>query len=401
MFTPTHPLSRMEFIALMAMMSAATAFSIDAMLPALGQITADLRPVDPNSTQLIITSFVLGLGIGTLFSGPMSDSFGRRPVILWSSLIYALSCAAAYWAQSLEAVLAWRVAAGLAAAGPRVCVMAIIRDRYEGRGMARVVSFVMMVFTLVPAVAPMVGAGVIYLSDWRGIFVAFVIFALVYASWFGLRQPETLPPERRRPLRIAPLWAATREVLSNRSALTAILALACAFGILFGTISSVQPIFDQTFGRADSLIYWWAIIAVLAGGASVLNARIVMRLGMVRIVGVVMAVEMGLSLALSGLWLVAPEAFFAPFLLWQWSVFALGGLCIGNLNALALQPMGHIAGLAASVITALATVLGVVIAAPLGLAFDGTPLPLMLGVGAAAGVAALLMRSLPSEAREA
>lgn len=400
---PAQALSRPEFIALMAMMSAAVAFSIDAMLPALPQIGADLAATDPNAAQLVITSFVLGMGLGTLITGPLSDAYGRRPVLLCGAGLYAIGCGAAIFTQSLEGLLLTRVVAGLGAAGPRVCVMAIIRDRYAGRGMAQVVSFVMMVFTLVPAVAPLVGASIIALSGWRGIFAAFVLFAAIYSLWFALRQPETLAPENKRPFRLKSIAFASVEVLTNRLALRATLAQGCAFGMLFGTLSAIQPIYAQVFDRADSFPWWWALISLLAGSASILNARIVMRLGMHKIVTTVMVVEVAISLAIAALWLTHPglDVFFVAFLIWQLSVFAMAGLCIGNLNAMALQPMGHMAGLAASVVTALATVIGVVIAAPVGLAFDGTPLPLVLGIAAAATLAWAALQGLPPEENNA
>ena len=378
----------------MAMMTAGTAFSIDAMLPALPQITADLAPLDPNNTALVIATFVLGLGLGTFFAGPFSDAWGRRRVVLGGSILFAAACGAALFVQSLEALLITRVLAGLGAAAPRVCVMAIIRDRFEGRQMARVTSFVMIVFTLVPAIAPVIGLGLLAISGWRSIFAAFVVFIAIYATWFWLRQPETLTPQRRRPLRWSLLIAALRETLTNPVTRQAILVQACAFGMLFGTLSSIQPIFEKTFDAADSFVWWWVPIALLAGLASVLNARIVVRLGMLKIVVWTMAAELILSLAAVGLWFATPGLFFWVFLIWQLSVFSMAGLCIGNLNAIALQPLGHIAGMAASVVTSLATVLGALIAAPIGQAFDGTPLPLMTGVAIAAALAHLLLRGL-------
>ncbi len=391
-------LGQVEFVALVAMLFATIAFSIDAMLPAFPEIAAELTPADPNRAQLILTSFVLGMGLGTALAGPISDAFGRKPVILFGALLYILGSALAAGAQSLELVLAARVVQGLGAAGPRVVSLAMVRDLYSGREMARIMSFAMMVFTLVPAVAPMLGAGIIALVGWRGIFGAFVLFAIVSGLWLALRQPETLPPAARRPLSAGPLAAAARDVLGRRSILTAIAVQTLGFGALFATLSSTQPVFDTTFGRADGFPFWFAGIALVSALGSLLNARIVMRLGMRRVVTGTLAVQVAVSGAMAvATWAAAwPEALaFPAYLLWTTGVFFMAGLTFGNLNALAMEPVGHVAGMAASLIGSVATVASVFIAAPIGLMFDGTPLPLVLGVLACSAVGWVLMRTLP------
>ncbi|MDT8855798.1 multidrug effflux MFS transporter [Paracoccaceae bacterium Fryx2] len=395
----TRPrLSSTEFIALIAMLFATIAFSIDAMLPALPEITRELTPLIPNRAQLIITSFVLGMGIGTLVVGPISDSVGRKPVILGGALLYCAGALAAWAAPTLETMLLARLVQGLGAAGPRIVSLALVRDLYKGREMARVVSFAMMIFTLVPAVAPLVGTVIIAGFGWRGIFPAFIAFSAVSMLWFMLRQPETLPPETRRPLSARPLWLALREVMTHRVVLTAIAVQTLVFGCLFGTLSSTQQIFDVSFGRGAGFPFWFALIAVLAGSASFLNAVLVVRLGMRRLITVTLAAQIGMSALMAvmtwgGYW--PPALAFPAYIAWTTGVFFMAGMTLGNLNALALEPMGHIAGLAASVSGAIATVLGVALAAPLGLAFDGTPVPLAFGVAVLAALGFGLMRTIP------
>jgi DHA1 family bicyclomycin/chloramphenicol resistance-like MFS transporter len=377
-------LSMPEFIALMAMLAATIAFSIDAMLPALPRIGAELSPGSPNAAQLVVTSFVLGMGIATFAVGPLSDALGRKPVMLGGAALYCAGAALGAVSDSLEMLLAARVVQGMGAAGPRVVAQAMIRDLYAGRGMARITSFVMMVFTLFPAVAPLIGAGIIAVSDWHGVFWSFVAFSLISAAWLALRQPETLPPGARRPFRPHALLAGAREVVAHPAVRRAMIVQALIFGGLFATISSVQPVYEVTFDRAASFPLWFGAVALIAGSASLLNATLVMRFGMRYLLRRALALQAGLSFAVASAWaggLLPPDLRFPVFLLWQVGSFALAGLTIGNVQAIAMEPMGHRAGMAASVISSVATVGAVALAAPIGLAFDGTPLPLTLGVG--------------------
>ena len=404
MSAPTRPLSKPEFVTVIAMCFATIAFSIDAMLPALPEIAATLTPEAPNRAQLIVTAFVLGMGIGTFVTGPISDALGRKPVILGAAALYVAGAALAWRSQTLEALLVGRLIQGLGAAGPRVVAIAIVRDLYSGRAMAKIMSFVMTVFIVFPAVAPLMGAAIIAVAGWRAIFLAFVVFSVVSVTWLVARQPETHPPEARRPLRLGTLAAAVAEVLASRTVVIATAAQALAFAMLFSMISTVQPVFDLAFGRAESFPVWFAGIAVFAASGSLLNARLVERLGMRRIATTVLGMQAVAALAVSALlWsgVLGRGGEFAVYVAWTASLFLLVGLTMGNLNALAMEPLGHIAGLAASVIGAVATVGAVAIAAPLGLAFDGTPLPVALGVGACAAAAFGLLQLLrdPAPAR--
>jgi len=391
------PLSQGEFIALTAMLFATIAFSIDSMLPALPQIALELVPEAPNSAQLILTSFVLGMGVGTLFAGPLSDAFGRKNTIMAGAALYSLAALAAYFAPTLETVLAARLVQGLGAAAPRIVTLAMVRDLYRGRDMARIMSFTMMFFILVPAIAPMMGQVIIAGFGWRGVFLAFLVFAAVSMVWLGLRQPETMPVENRRPLAIAELWEALKEVLSHRVIVMSVVVQTLVFGCLFGCLSQIQPIFDQVYGRGDRFPQWFALIALASGLASITNARLVGRLGMRYLVRTTIGVQALVSLAVLAAFAggMVPEAaqFYVCFA-WMISVFAMAGLTIGNLNALAMEPVGHIAGMAASVTGAIATVGAVLLAAPLGLAFDGTPVPLMFGIALFANLAWLMTRGL-------
>ncbi len=375
-------MSRPEFIALIAMMFATVAFSIDSMLPALPEIGAELSPHDVNRAQLILTAFVLGLGLGTFFSGPLSDTFGRKPVILAGSVIYVIAAAIAWASTSLELLLLARVVQGLGAAAPRTVGVAIMRDLYSGRAMARMMSIAMMIFTIFPAFAPLMGAGIIALIGWRGIFLAFILFALISMLWMTLRLPESLPQDARRPFSARPLWAAIGEVLRNPTVRLSIMVQALALGMLFTMLVMVQPVFDVIFGRADSFPFWFGAVALVSGSASVLNAAVVVRIGMRRIV----TWSMAAMIALGGIVLIVSQTaipndlYFAVFVGWQCSLFFMAGTTLGNLNAIAMEPMGHIAGMAASVISSISTVAAASIAAPVGLLFNGTLWPMAMGI---------------------
>lgn len=386
-------MSRAEFIALIAMMFATIAFSIDSMLPALPQIGAELSPDDVNRAGLILTAFVLGMGIGTFFTGPLSDAYGRKPVIFVGSLIYIAASFVAWASSSLEVVLAARVVQGLGAAAPRIVAVAIMRDLYSGRIMARMMSIAMMIFTIFPALAPMMGAGIIALVGWRGIFLAFILFSLITVGWMGLRLPEPLAVHARRPFRAPLLWGAILEMLRHPTVRLSIMVQTLALSILFSLLIMVQPIFDQIFERPDSFPFWFGAVALVSGSASVLNAAIVVRIGMRRIVTWTLGVQIVLSGLVMGL-LILPlsaNASFAVFIIWQCSIFFMAGTTLGNLNAIAMEPMGHIAGMAASVIGGISTVLAAAIASPVGLLFNATLWPLAIAIFTMSCVGFVLM----------
>ncbi|MGZ3215913.1 multidrug effflux MFS transporter [Paracoccus sp. T5] len=386
-----------EFIAMLAFLFATIAFSIDAMLPALPDIAADLTPDNVNRAQLILTSFMAGMGLGTLFAGPISDALGRKRTITLGFGLYIIATIAALYADSLELLLAARFVQGLGAAGPRIVGLALVRDLYEGREMARITSFVMMIFIMIPAVAPTLGAAIISVAGWHGVFLAFIAFAVTGALWLNIRQAETLPPAARRPLRVGTLMAAAREVLSDRQVMLATLILTLGFGQMFGLLSSAQQLFGETYGKGENFHLWFALMALLSGSGTVLNATFVMRFGMRRIAKWAYVMQTIVSAVVLALLLtdVLPQALrFPAFFFWATSVFFMAGVTFGNLNALALQRMGHIAGMAASIIAAISTLAAVAIAAPVGLLYNGTAIPAVTTTLICSGFAWLLMRGL-------
>ena len=384
-------MGRAEFIALMAMMFATIAFSIDAMLPALPDIATELTPEDPPRAALILTSFVLGMGIGTFFSGPLSDAFGRRTMMFLGASLYITSAAVAWVSQSLEVMLLARLFQGIGASGPRVVCIAIIRDLFSGREMARILSIVMVIFTLVPAFAPAMGVVIIEFAGWRSIFVAFVVFSLISVIWLGIRLPETIPVENRRPLKLPLIIDAVRQMFAHRVVRLSILVQTLSMGMLFSLLVLIQPTYQYVFDKLDSFPYWFGAIALSSALSSFLNAVLVMRFGMRRLITIALAGQILLSAVVLAFFNFAPVGGFAVFAVWQAFVFFQAGLTIGNLNAIAMEPMGHIAGMAASVIGAVSTVLAALIATPAGLMFDGTIRPLVGTVFVLACIAFTLM----------
>jgi MFS transporter, DHA1 family, multidrug resistance protein len=397
---PSKQIGSVEFVALQATLMALVAFSIDAMLPALPGIAAQLSPANPNRAQLIVTSFVLGLGIGTFFAGPISDAYGRKPVIMAGFGLFMFGAALATFAQSLEMLLAARVLQGIGAAAPRLVPLALIRDLYSGRQMAQMLGLTTMIFMLMPAAAPAFGTLIIGGFGWRGVFASFIVFSIISVLWLALRQAETLPVENRRPLQPRVLWQGLCEVLSHRTVIFCTAVMTMGFGILFGTLSSTQQIFDLSFGRGQTFALWFGAIALLSLPAGFVNSRLVGRWGMRRMVTATflshLAVTLLVLLLIQGSFL-SKDGAFAAYVIWAISVFWMANIAFGNLNAIALTPLGHLAGMASSIVIATSTVLAVGVAAPLGLLFDGTPVPLLSGVAVLLMLAIGLMLLMPKD----
>ena len=326
-------ISTPEFIALMAMLVATVALSIDGMLPALPHIAAQLSPESPNQAQLILSSFVVGMALGTFFMGPLSDSFGRKRIIYFGAGLYVLSAAVCMIATSLETMFIARLLQGIGAAGPRVISHALVRDLYSGREMARISSFIMVVFALVPAMAPLIGAGVMLAFEWQAIFAVFIVFVVVSTSWMGLRITEPITAQNRVPFRFRSFNLAVIEILSLAIVRTAILTLVFSYAVLFTGLLLIQPVFDHFFDRAASFPVWFALIAVCAASASFVNAMLVMQLGMRRLVSAAFRVQVVWSFSMLLLLyagLISGPLGFGLFVFWVFGIFFQAGMTMGN-----------------------------------------------------------------------
>ncbi len=394
---PETQISRGELVALLGMLTATVAFSIDAMLPVLPDIAASLVPDAPNQVQLVIATFIIGMGLGTLLAGPLSDTFGRRPIAVFGAGLFIAGALLGAIAPNIETMLVARTLQGFGAAGPRIVAVAITRDLFSGRQMARIVSFVMIVFTLVPVLAPSLGAAISWAFGWRTLYLSFVVFSLVSITWLLVRQPETLPPDARRPFRLRSIWFGAKSIAANRQVMLAIGSQTLIYAMLFIALMTSQQIFDFSFDRGASFPLWFGLCAAISATASLINASIVVRIGMQRVVAWSLTIQIAISVAfISTLTLLdlSDNLAFAAYFIWLISVFYMAGLGIGNLNAVAMEPMGRIAGLAASIISATATITSILIAVPISLAFDGTPLPTALGILCVAVVSLAMARRI-------
>ena len=385
-------ISTAEFVAIMAMLVATVAISIDGMLPALSIIADELTPLRPNNAQMILSFFVAGMAAGTLIVGPLSDSFGRKPIIYYGASLYIFSSAVCVLSPSLEVILISRFLQGVGASAPRVVAQALVRDFYKGREMARISSFIMIIFALVPAIAPLLGSFVMLAFNWRFIFLMFIAFVAVSTIWMTFRIDESVTKEKRIEFNLKQVVLAFKEVLSNQMILTSIITLVFAYGILFIGIFLIQPVFEQVFNRAATFPYWFATIALLAASSSYVNARLVRKLGMRMLTSIAFRAQVCFSaLVFLVYWLgyFQGQFGFFCFLFWMFSIFFQAGLTMGNLTALAMEPVGHIAGTAASLVSAIATIGSVLLAAIVGQFFDGTPAAMIAGVALFATLGAI------------
>ncbi len=386
-----------EFVILMAAAMSLAAFSIDAMLPAMGIIGHDFALADSNDTQFIVILLFAGIGIGQIFYGPLSDAIGRKPAFGIGLLLFLFGSIIAWQATEFYILLLGRFIQGLGAAGSRVVSRAIIRDLYSGRTMAKIMSLIMSIFILIPAIAPTVGQAILWMGHWRSIFLAFIVFGLLTLLWLHWRLPESLEPGQRRAFTFRSLWAGIKEVFTNPASFYYGLCSGLTFGSLVGYLNSAQQIFQGYFKTGDRFAFYFGAIALSIGAAALFNARIVERYGMKSIITKALIALATLSLTfliymlnLESLANVHLGIFLAYIIL---SFFCLG-LSFGNFNALAMEPMGHMAGLASSVIGSLSTFVSLAVGTLISQLYNDTLLPTTLGFLLLSLMAMGLMRRL-------
>lgn len=376
----TRELSYRELVALLAAMMALNAVAIDVFVPALQDIGAALGVGDVNRRQLVISSYLVGFGGAQIVYGPLSDRFGRRPVLFAGLGIYIAAAFAAIFASTFEVLLALRTLEGVGAAATRVIAVSVARDRFAGRQMAKVMSLVMTVFLVMPIFAPNIGSLIMVHGTWQELSVAVFAFGLAVLVWAAVRLPETLAPENRRSLEPARVLETFRLVLGNRVSLGYTLGTMLIFGALFGFVSQAEQVYTGIYGLGATFTLYFSLVAVFMSLSSFTNSRLVERFGMRRLSHAALVGFAGLNaLHLTLAWLLGGSTPFWLFLGLLVPTFCLFGFIATNFNALAMDPLGHVAGTASAVLGSMQTLGGGIIGGLLGYAYDGTVMPLLGG----------------------
>src|ERR1700726_2473027 len=375
----THrPMGFPEFVIVIASIMALNPLAMDMMLPALPTIGSTFQIVPANRPQEVLSTFLIGFGVGQFVMGPLSDRFGRRPVLLGGMTLYAVASVLAIAAPSFETILLARALQGLGTSATRVIATSIVRDCYAGRRMASVMSLAMMVFIAVPVIAPSFGQAVMLLTQWRGIFVVLMLYGVLALIWSALRMPETLPMSERKSLAVPDVLGAFRQTVTNRQTLGYALAAGCVMGALFAYVFCSQQVFTGIYGLGHYFPIAFAAIAVGTAIAGFLNARFVGRLGM-RVISHGALVGF---VVVAGTMLVGAKMEMLPLPLFMalaaLMMFAFG-LMFANFTALAMEPQGHIAGTASSLYGSITTLLGIGIGTVIGQDYDGTLVPFATG----------------------
>lgn len=376
-----------EIVALLAAFMAINAFALDTMLPALPAIGRDLGIADANQRQWVIVAYTFGFGSSQMLWGPLSDRFGRKPVMAWGLSLYCLFALACTLATDFTLLIASRILMGAAGAVSRVLVIAIVRDLFEKEEMARVMSLTFMVFMVVPVIAPSVGIAILSVAEWRWIFAALGLWGLGVLLWGQWHLPETLHPEYRRALDLGAIRRASLRALRDRLSLGYTLALTLVFSVLIGYLASVQQMLSVTFERPDALGWVFAAIAAPMGFASWANSRIVTRYGLRRVGHSGVIVFTLASLAHLG-WDLAYGSSLASFIGFMAVTFTAFAFSTSNFGTIAMTEMAPIAGTASSVQGTIGTIGGAMIGGLIGQSFDGTAMPFLFAA-AACGSAAL------------
>lgn len=387
MFKPAMP-GRAEFIALIASIMMIVAFAIDAMLPALPAIGESLGVADETRRALVISAFTIGFGVAQLFVGTISDRYGRRALMLVSLVAFAMMSVVAAAATSFTLLLAARAAEGIGAAGARVLATSVVRDRFEGREMAQVMSLAAAVFMAAPIIAPFMGVAVLAVAPWPWIFIVLALVGAAIFVWVLFRLPETLPVAARRPISLVGIADSARVVLSDRQSVGYTIANTGMTVAIMGFLTSVQLIFANTFESADLLPYGFAIMAGSMAVASVVNSRIVMRFGMRRIGHLALIGFTAIAAIHAGVSLGGYESL-VGFVVLQSLMMMCFSLTVGNFGAMAMENMGSVAGTASSLQGFVSSVVGGIGGALIGLNFDGTTFPLYAGI-TLAGIGSLV-----------
>lgn len=376
----------------MALLMSIVAISIDALLPALGVLGKDLAVAHPNQVQLVIGCIFAGMAIGELIAGPLSDAMGRKPILYAGIALYLAGSVFCYFAGDFGLLMAGRFVQGLGVAAPYVTAVSVVRDKYSGRDMARVMSLIMMIFILVPAIAPSLGQVVMHVAGWRAIFLLYIGYSIAIGLWIMLRLEETLPPARRIRMEWRAFAHGFRIITGNRTTTIYTLCMGLCFGSFIGYLGASQQIFQDQFGVGEAFSLYFGGLALVLGVASLLNSHVVVWLGMRNICLYAMGsivLASALFLLLHGL---VDSITLPMFLAYAALLFFAFGLMFGNLNAIAMEPMGEVAGMAAAITGAVSSIISLTLGTLIGQMYNNTLIPITCGFLGLGSIAWLLMR---------
>jgi len=369
-----------EFIALMALLMSLMALSIDIMLPALAQIGQDLQVPHTNDNQLIISLLFLGFSVGMIFYGPFSDSFGRKPAIYLGLSISILGCTISLVAESFTIMLIGRFLQGLGLASARVITIALVRDVYHGNAMGKVMSLIMAIFILVPILAPSLGQAILLVAEWRMIFAFILGLSVVVIVWFALRQSETIHPEDKIPFSLKNITSNLWLIMKNKEVMAYTVMSGLVFSAFLGYLNSSQQIFQEQYHLGRMFPFYFGTLAIAVGCASLVNAKLVMKYGMRK-----MSFYALLATTLASiLFFFFSLTVHGNPALWQLMIYLAVvlfcfGILMGNLNGLAMEPLGHMAGIGASLVGAVSTFIAVPFGAIIGQSYAQSVLPIVIG----------------------
>ncbi|WP_068086301.1 multidrug effflux MFS transporter [Polycladidibacter stylochi] len=386
----SNALSFIEFILIVAALMALNALAIDTMLPALPQMGEALNVIHENDRQLIITAYLIGMAAASLLFGPLSDAVGRRKLLIIGLLIYSLGGILSIFATDYEHMLAARVLQGIGAASPRVLTISMVRDWYSGRDMGRVMSLAMMIFMAVPIIAPSIGQLILLMAPWRAIFIVLTSFGVLLLIWLQFRLPESLPPEKRNKFNLKTIYYAYKKVIVTPISFGYMLAISLIMGALFGFINSIQQIMVDIFDMGKAFPIIFAGIAVTMSLAAYLNATLVRKIGMRKLAhGALLMFT--LCALINSFLAYSGHQTIVTFVILQALTMFFFGFVGSNCNAMAMDPIGDIAGTASSLIVFFTTLVGALIGAAIGASFNDTTIPLTLGSAVLGSLAVIVV----------
>lgn len=370
-------ISKTEFIALMASLMAIVALCMDALLPALGVISEEVGVANPNDAQLLVTMMFMGIGMGQLITGPLSDSLGRKVVIYIGILIFLIGSIVIIFSTTFEFVLLGRIIQGIGLSSPRTLSMAIVRDTFKGNSMAKIMSFISVVFIIVPAIAPTLGKVILDLFGWRAIFHMQIIFGLIVVTWLSYRQPETLKPENKNKFNLPTYINGVKFFFKSTQSVLYTIIFGFFIGAFMFYLGNIQQIFDKHYHMEEEFPYIFAINAITIGLSTLLNGKLVMKLGMKKLV--LSSCIFFSFICSSFLFFFNSESPSVVILMVYFLIMFLSyGFIFGNIVSLALEPLGKIAGMGAALNGCISSIFGVIYANYMGAYADNTPAPIFL-----------------------